>query len=144
LRLANEIWITPEKYKSTNTDESGLRHILAAIFYEDTYQVERGKTDYGYGSEEVPEPSYTDLETLRKSNPKATMKLEPGKSIRNVEDMHLALKDLILHTPHFKEMSKLFNSSHTKIGDMHIYMDGSQSLRYRPVSEEFTAFERET
>jgi len=129
LRLANEIWTTPEKYNSTNQDENGLRSILNAIFYEDTYQVERGKRDHGYGSEEVLESSYTELETLRKSNPKATMKLEPGKSIRNVEDMHLALKDLILHTSHFKEMSELFES-HKKIGEMDIWLDGSKSLVY--------------
>jgi hypothetical protein len=142
LRLANEIWNIPKKYNSTNQDENGLRDILNAIFYEDTFQVNIGKTDQGWGSKEVPEPSYTELKTLRKSHPNATMKLEPKKSIRNVEDMHLALKDLILYTPHFKEMSKLFNSSHTKIGDMHIYMDGSRSLRYTPVSEKFTAFEK--
>jgi hypothetical protein len=143
LRLANEIWNIPKKYKSTNQDENGLRRILAAIFYEDTYQVENGEPDHGHGSEEVLESNYTELETLRKSNPGATMKLEPGSgnSIQNVEDMHLALKDLILHTSHFKEMSKLFES-HTKIGDMHIYMDGSRSLRYTPVSEKFTAFEK--
>jgi len=129
LRLANEIWSIPKKYNSTNQDENGLRSILNAIFYEDTYQVENGKTDQGWGSEEVDEPSYTELETLRKSDPGTTMKLEPGKSIRNVEDMHLALKDLILHTSHFKEMSKLFES-HKKIGEMNIYMDGSKSLQY--------------
>jgi hypothetical protein len=134
LRLANEIWTTPEKYKSTNQDENGLRNILAAIFYEDTYHVVRGAKDYGYGSEEVLESSYIELETLRKSNPGATMKLEPRKSIRNVEDMHLALKDLILHTSHFKEMSELFKS-HKKIGEMDIWLDGSKSLVYTAVGE---------
>jgi len=134
LRLAKEIWTTPEKYKSTNQDENGLRRILAAIFYEDTYQVENGKPDHGWGSEEVPGPSYTDLETLRKSNPNATMKLEPEMSIGNVEDMHLALKDLILHTPHFKKMSELFES-HKKIGEMDIWLDGSKSLVYKAATK---------
>jgi len=134
LRLAREIWTTPEKYKSENQDENGLRNILAAIFYEDTYQVENGKPDHGWGSEEVPGPSYTDLETLRKSNPKATMKLEPEMSIGNVEDMHLALKDLILHTPHFKQMSELFES-HKKIGEMDIWLDGSKSLVYKAATK---------
>ena len=134
LRLAREIWTTPEKYNSENQDENGLRRILAAIFYEDTYQVEDGKTDHGWGSEEVPGPSYTDLETLRKSDPGAKMKLEPGESIRNVEDMHLALKDLILHTPHFKKMSELFES-HKKIGEMDIWLDGSKSLVYKAATK---------
>ena len=129
LRLANEIWNIPGKYKSENLDENGLRSILNAIFYEDTYQVERGKKDDGYGSEEVVKPSYIELETLRKSDPGAKMKLEPGKSIQNVEDIHLALKDLILHTSHFKKMSELFES-HKKIGEMDIWLDGSKSLVY--------------
>ena len=90
--------------------EQNLRIILSCIKYEGRF-----------GTKEVAESSYTGL-----------ARLNPGESIRNVEDMHLAMKDLIMTTPHFKQMDGLYSKSkdYKKMGEMHVWMDGSRSLQY--------------
>jgi hypothetical protein len=90
--------------------EYDLRIILACIKYEGIF-----------GTKEVAESSYPGLGRLKS-----------GESICNVEDMHLALKDLIMTTPHFKKMNRAISTSekYKKIGEMHVWMDGSRSLQY--------------
>ena len=121
LRLAAMIWHTPGKYKGTErTEDNGLRTILASMFYEDTYLVnKKGKPDNQHGTQEVTEQSYNGLS-----------KLQEETSIRNVEDMHWALKDLIMTTPHFRAMNQTLFQGHTKIGEMNVWLDGSRSLQY--------------
>jgi hypothetical protein len=78
-----------------------------------------GKTDNQHGTQEVTEQSY-----------KGFSKLKEETSIRNVEDMHWALKDLIMTTPHFQAMNQTLFEGHTKIGEMNVWLDGSRSLQY--------------
>jgi len=136
LRLAATIWHTPGKYNSNtnrnkmNNDIDHLRSILVAMFYEDTYLVELSKADKQQGTPEDVGQNYVELKTLKASNPNATIKLDPARSIKNVADMHLALKDLILHTKHFKALNDTIFTNKTKIGEMNIWLDGSRSLQY--------------
>jgi muconolactone delta-isomerase len=53
-----------------------------------------------------------------------------NSKIQNVDDIHLALKDLITNIPYFKHMNDDLFKSSTKIGEIHIWVDGSRSLRY--------------
>jgi hypothetical protein len=117
LRLVAMIRHVINQYKGTEP-EKGLRDILEAIFYEDTYQINQGSSDRREGTQEVIVPSYTGLETLK-----------PHESIRNVEDMHLALKDLI-KTEDYQTMNQQLFKPYKKIGEMKIWLDGSQSLQY--------------
>ena len=121
LRLAKLIWHKPDKYCGPGC---ALQNILSAIFYEDTYLINKGKVDNREGTKEVTERSYTKLNDMK-----------DGKSIRNVEDMHLALKDLIMTVPHFNEMNKKLFEKYTKIGEMNIWLDGSRSLQYTVAEE---------
>ena len=110
LRLAAYIAKHQDNYLSEDVSENALRTILGCIKYEDMY-----------GTKEVAESSYTGLD-----------RLNPMESIRNVEDMHLALKDLIMTTPYFKKMDGAYskNVKYKKMGEMHVRMDGSRSLQY--------------
>jgi hypothetical protein len=110
LRLAAYIAQDPDDNYIGTPIEYNLRIILACIKYEGRF-----------GTKEVAESSYPGLG-----------RLNPRESIRNVEDMHLALKDLIMTTPHFKKMNRAISTSekYKKIGEMHVWMDGSRSLQY--------------
>jgi hypothetical protein len=112
LRLAAYIAKHLDNYLSESDDDSenALRTILGCIKYEDIN-----------GTKEVAESSYTGLD-----------RLNPMESIRNVEDLHLALKDLIMTTPHFKKMDGAYSKDvkYKKMGEMHVRMDGSRSLQY--------------
>jgi hypothetical protein len=113
-----------------NEEGKLVEKMLEALYYKDEYLVKHGYKDEGYGTPEDDNANYESLDTL-----------ESETSIRNVEDMHLALKDL-LRTDYFQQMNTELFKTYTKIGDMHIYMDGSRSLQYIPVSEKFTAFKK--
>jgi hypothetical protein len=95
-----------------------VRKILEALYYKNEYQLNRGRKDEGYGTAEVEESSYDSLDTLKSE-----------ASIKNVEDMHLTLKDL-LRTEYFQQMNTELFKTYQKIGEMNIYMDGSKSLQY--------------
>jgi hypothetical protein len=125
--LLNQFRDRDKKWVATyfdNKNEEGklVEKMLEALYYKDEYLVNRGYKDKGYGTPEDVKANYESLDTL-----------ESETSIRNVEDMHLALKDL-LRTEYFQQMNTELFKTYTKIGDMHIYMDGSRSLRYIPVN----------
>jgi hypothetical protein len=106
-------------YFDADADEGKLvKKMLEALYYKDEYRVNRGQKDYGYGTPEVDGLTYNGLDTL-----------ESEASIQNVEDMHLALKDL-LKTEYFQQMNTELFKTYQKIGEMNIYMDGSKSLQY--------------
>ena len=109
-------------YFDDNTDKSEekklVKKMLEALYYKDEYRVKRGYKEEGYGTPEVDGLTYNGLDTL-----------ESEASIRNVEDMHLALKDL-LRTEYFQQMNTELFKTYQKIGEMNIYMDGSKSLQY--------------
>ena len=109
--------------EAENEEEKLVKKMLEALYYKDEYLVNRGKKDDGYGTPEVDKSSYESLDTL-----------ESEASIRNVEDMHLALKDL-LRTEYFQQMNTELFKTYQKIGEMNIYMDGSKSLQYTAASE---------
>jgi hypothetical protein len=106
-------------YFDDNNEEGKLvKKMLEALYYKNEYQRNRGYKDEGYGTPEVDGLTYNGLDTL-----------ESEASIRNVEDMHLALKDL-LKTEYFQQMNTELFKTYQKIGEMNIYMDGSKSLQY--------------
>jgi hypothetical protein len=105
--------------KTDKSEEKKLvKKMLDALYYKDEYRVNKGRKDEGYGTPEVDGLTYNGLDTL-----------ESEASILNVEDMHLALKDL-LRTEYFQQMNTELFKTYEKIGEMHIYMDGSKSLQY--------------
>ena len=110
-------------YFDDNNEEGKLvKKILEALYYKDEYRVNRGQKDSGYGTPEVDGLTYNGLDTL-----------ESEASIQNVEDMHMALKDL-LKTEYFQQMNTELFKTYQKIGEMNIYMDGSKSLQYTVTS----------
>jgi hypothetical protein len=109
--------------EAENEEEKLVKKMLEALYYKDEYLVNRGKKDDGYGTPEVDGLTYESLDTL-----------ESEASIRNVEDMHLVLKDL-LRTEYFQQMNAELFKTYQKIGEMNIYMDGSKSLQYTAASE---------
>jgi len=116
-RNRDQKWVT--SYFDANNEEGKLvKKMLEALYYKDEYLVDRGYKDEGYGTPEVDESSYNGLENLKSE-----------ASIRNVEDMHLALKDL-LKTEYFQQTNTELFKTYQKIGEMNIYMDGSKSLQY--------------
>lgn len=126
-KLLNQFRVRDKKWVATyfdaNNEEGKLvKKMLEALYYKDEYLVDRGKKDKGYGTPEVDESSYNGLENLKSE-----------ASIRNVEDMHLALKDL-LRTEYFQQMNTELFKTYQKIGEMNIYMDGSKSLQYTVAS----------
>jgi hypothetical protein len=111
------MWVA--SYFDTENEERKLvKKMLEALYYKDEYRVNRGQKDYGYGTPEDDKANYESLDTL-----------ESEASIRNVEDMHLALKDLLM-TEYFQQMNTELFKTYQKIGEMNIYMDGSKSLQY--------------
>lgn len=122
-QLLNEYRDTDLKWVATYFDtenEEGklVKKMLDALYYKNEYQRNRGWNDEGYGTPEVDGLTYNGLDTL-----------ESEASIQNVEDMHLALKDL-LKTEYFQQMNTELFKTYEKIGEMHIWMDGSKSLQY--------------
>ena len=116
-----EKWVS---YFDTEAEEGKLvKKILDALYYKDEYLVDRGYKDNGYGTPEVDGLTYKGLDTLISR-----------ASIRNVEDMHLALKDL-LKTEYFQQMNTELFKTYKKMGEMNIWMDGSKSLQYTVTSE---------
>jgi hypothetical protein len=126
--LLNEFRDMDKKWVATyfddkNEKEKLVKKMLEALYYTDEYRVNRGQKDSGYGTPEVDGLTYKSLDTL-----------ESETSIQNVEDMHLALKDL-LRTEYFQQMNTELFKTYQKIGEINIYMDGSKSLQYTTVSE---------
>jgi hypothetical protein len=122
-KLLNEYRDTDLKWVATYFDDKNeegklVKKMLEALYYKDEYRVDRGKKDNGYGTPEVDGLTYNGLDTL-----------ESEASIQNVEDMHMALKDL-LKTEYFQQMNTELFKTYQKIGEMNIYMDGSKSLQY--------------
>jgi len=124
-KLLNEYRNRDQKWVKTyfdadaeEEDRNLIKNILDAVYYKDEYLVNRGNKDEGYGTPEVDGLSYNSLDTL-----------ESEASIKNVEDMHLALKDL-LRTEYFQQMNTELFKTYEKMGEMNIWMDGSQSLQY--------------
>jgi len=122
-KLLNEFRDTDKEWVATYFDDKNeegklVKKMLEALYYKDEYRVNRGQKDEGYGTPEVDGSSYKGLDNLKSE-----------ASIRNVEDMHLALKDL-LRTEYFQQMNTELFKTYQKIGEMNIYMDGSKSLQY--------------
>jgi hypothetical protein len=116
-----EKWVS--YFDAKNEEGKLVKKMLEAFYYKDEYLVDRGQKDYGYGTPEVDGLTYNGLDTL-----------ESEASIQNVEDMHMALKDL-LRTEYFQQMNTELFKTYQKIGEMNIYMDGSKSLQYTAASE---------
>ena len=57
--------------------------------------------------------------------------------IRNVEDMHLALKHLIQNIPYFKNDNKEFFKDKVQMGELHTWLDGSKPIEYKPSSSQY-------
>jgi len=55
------------------------------------------------------------------------------ENIYNVEDMHLALKNLILNEPYFKKKSDEIHSKMEQLGELHVWVDGSKPMTYTNV-----------
>lgn len=125
LRLANIIKYTSYKYASKDTDkeqnEFYIREILRQIVYENKYQLKEEGIDERFGTPEVPRDSYENLGI-----------------IRNVDDMHLALKKLIQEREYFKRKNdSLYGVKNGKdgknlMGTLHVYMDRSKPIEYIP------------
>jgi hypothetical protein len=124
LRLCDIIRKKPDKYKGETSVY--LRHILDIVVFEDAVEKQRIQQESPYHDFDAelwygtPEKDGIHFDGLKNRNSK----------IKNVEDMHLALKDLITNIPYFKQMSDDLFKSSTKIGEIHIWVDGSKSLRY--------------
>jgi len=102
LRLCTEIWYEPDKYKDENAVY--IRQILSKIVYK-----------MQYGTPEIAEGIYRKL----------------GDKIANVDDMHKALKELMLNIPYFtKENNRIFENKE-KMGEIHTWVDGSKPVEYR-------------
>ena len=102
LRLCTEIWYEPDKYKDENAVY--IRQILSKVVY--TMQ---------FGTPEMAEGIYRKL----------------GDKIVNVDDMHKALKELMLNIPYFaKENNRIFENKE-KMGEIHTWVDGSKPVEYR-------------
>jgi len=115
LRLIDIIWKTENKYKGENANP--LRAIMANTVYEDKFSLKEHGYDNGYGTPEVPKVTYE----------------KPFDEIKNVEDMHLALKYLITNKESYfaLENERIFQGK-TKIGEMHIWVDESKPMEYVP------------
>jgi len=124
LRLCDIIRKTPDKYRGDTS--AYLRHILDIVVFEDAVEKQIMQQEFPYHNFDAelwygtPEKDGIHFDGLNNTNSK----------IKNVEDMHLALKDLITNIPYFKQMSDDLFKSSTKIGEIHIWVDGSKSLRY--------------
>ena len=59
--------------------------------------------------------------------------------IRNVEDMHLALKNLIQNVPYFKNDNKEFFKDKVQMGELHTWLDRSKPIEYKPSSYQYFA-----
>jgi hypothetical protein len=103
LRLVNDIWKTPGKYSGDNA--TPMRTIMASLVYKEEY-----------GTPEVQNTYYK----------------HPGDKIKNVNDMHLALKHLIQNESYFKEENERIFQGKTKIGEMHIAADDFKIMEYKP------------
>jgi hypothetical protein len=114
LRLINIIWKTSGKYSGENSRP--FRQIIANVVYRDEYALKNNVVDNGYGTPEISGESYE----------------KPSDSIKNVEDMHLALKYLIKTEPYFALENEIIFQGKTKIGEMHIWVDGSKPMKYVP------------
>jgi hypothetical protein len=124
LRLCDIIRKTPNKYNGPTS--LYLREIFDQVVFEDTFKkqlIQQKYPDHKFESEiwfGTPEIDGISFISLHNSNSK----------IQNVDDIHLALKDLITNIPYFKQMNDDLFKSSTKIGEIHIWVDGSRSLRY--------------
>jgi hypothetical protein len=105
-----------------------LRYIFNQVVFEDTLRkqlIQKKYPNHNFDAEEwYGTPEIDGIHFIALNNPKSKSK------IHNVEDMHLALKYLITNIPYFKQMSDDLFKSSTKIGEIHIWVDGSKSLRY--------------
>jgi len=114
LRLVNQIWKVPAKYSGENC--TPFRQVMATVVYKDKYALDNGEPDHGYETPEVSKHTF----------------LKTGDMIKNVGDMHSALKNLIKKEPYFAlENEKIFQGK-TKMGEMHIWVDSSKKMEYRP------------
>jgi len=92
-----------------------IKNILTSVYnnYKDVYAVKKGGVDHGYGAPEFLKHEY-----------------EKTKKVRNVRDMHVALKQLILGEPYFAEKMNTLFAGKKKMGTMRIYVDGSKPTEY--------------
>jgi hypothetical protein len=96
-----------------------IKKILQSVNknYQNLYSLKREKIDRGYGAPEYAKQEY-----------------QITKQVRNVKDMHVALKDLILTQPYFKDKMMALFMRKKKIGTLHIYVDGSKPTEYIAVA----------
>ena len=114
MRLINIIWRTSGKYSGENSRP--FRQIIANVVYRDEYALKNNVVDNGYGTPEISDKSYH----------------KKGDPIKNVGDVHRALKDLIKNEPYFALENERIFKGKTKIGEMHIWVDGSHPMEYKP------------
>jgi hypothetical protein len=112
LRLVNIIWQTKDKSREAVTNP--IRSIMANMVYEDKFSLKTYKFDHGFGTPEVHEVTYKN----------------PGDKIKNVEDLHLALKYLIKNEEYFALENERIFQGKTKMGEMHIWVNGSKPMEY--------------
>lgn len=100
LRLANSIYNTPGKFSGTSSKH--FRELLSKVTYEDNFGTPE-KLGYNY--------------------------YQTG-TIKNVNDMHFALKDFILNQEHFKEKNDILFQNSAQMGEIHTWVDGSKPMQY--------------
>jgi len=114
MRLVNIIYNTSGKWSEENS--TSLRRIMKNMVYVDEYALENEGVDRGLGTPEVSEESY----------------IKPGDPIRNVRDMHSALKYLIKNEPYFELENERIFQGKTKIGEIHVWVDSDKKMEYKP------------
>ena len=101
LRLLNSIWNIPGKYNGKYSD---LRnYVLGLVKYEEKY-----------GTREINKSTY-----------------HTTKEIQTVEDAHLALKEIILKSSYFKRENDRIFKHKIKMGELHVWVDGSKNVEWR-------------
>jgi hypothetical protein len=100
LRLANMVYKTSDKFSGDSSMH--FRELLSKVTYEDNFGTPE-KLGYNY--------------------------YESGK-IKNVNDMHFALKNIILNQEHFKEKNDILFQNSTLMGEIHTWVDGSKPMQY--------------
>jgi hypothetical protein len=110
--------IREEKVSKVISDNNldPIKKILQSVHknYMNQYSLKHEKKDEGYGAPEYKEHEYN-----------------VSKQVRNVKDMHVALKELILKQPYFKDKMNTLFQGKKKMGTMHIYVDGSKPTEYK-------------
>jgi hypothetical protein len=114
MRLINIIWRTNGKWSGENC--TPLRQIIANTVYVNEYALKKNVVDHGYGTPEVSGEFYH----------------EKGDPIKNVGDVHRALKYLIKKEPYFALENERIFKGKKKIGEMHIWVDVSKPMKYVP------------